>query len=99
MNEGVFDVNVVKEEPAFTLHGVFTIAHCDDEYVKVYWNDLYNAEQGDEWEASGNSQVMIATVLYKDEEGCLVRIVTEDHNDYTNYDDVVVVQYYDFGRG
>lgn len=89
---------IKKEEPAFTLHGTSTIGHTPDAHEEIYWSDLKEAETGDEWSAEANSSCSYATVLYKDDEGCFIRFVHVDTNEYTDYPDKVHMEYFDFGR-
>lgn len=70
--------NVYEEKPAFVLD----VPCARSEHVEkksVSWNDLKNSKVGDYWENYGYSLVkatynMDATVMYKDEDSCLIKI-------------------------
>ena len=60
------------EPPAFIL---------EDGKIIVSWNDLKNSEIGTKWGSSGNQ---LATVLFKDDYGILIRFY-DDTETFINY--------------
>ena len=62
-----------QEQPAFILFN-------NDNGLNITWDMLKKADVGDEWE---NKEV--ATMIYKDEIGCLIRFIDSYGEVYLNY--------------
>jgi len=80
--EGVNPENytrINKEKPAFEWTVGFANNHTQDESVKVSYSDLKESEVGEEWELSGTWEWHEARVIFKDQNGCLVRFGESRH--------------------
>lgn len=63
----------VKEQPAFTLSS-------NDKTINISWNELRNSDVGMAWE-NGEK----ATIIYKDDDGVLIRFKDEYGEIYITY--------------
>lgn len=100
-------VDVVNEEPAFTLHGCggWDTEPENDELVPVSWQELREAPVGHTWQAlyRGNIRRAIrnesATVVFRSERGCALlfrRWGVTDSDNATDWEGAPELVWYEF---